>query len=199
MSSAQFPEKPERLRSGVYQIKNTANGKCYVGSSFAFGRRWNRHIRELRGNIHPNAKLQAAWNKYGPENFEFSVVECVEKDVILEREQFWIDSVDPEYNICKVAGNTSGVRPGADARLKMSMAKIGKTVSKEAREKISAYQKTKPVDWIAVAKSSESRRGGKRSPDARKRMSLAALGRTMSQAHKDAIAKSMREYRANRG
>lgn len=78
---------------GIYKITNKINGKWYVGSTrneFRF--RWYCHKNRLRNNKHTNPHLQAAWKKYGEENFLFEVLEKVE-DVksLKEREQFYLD------------------------------------------------------------------------------------------------------------
>jgi hypothetical protein len=54
--------------------------------------------------------LQAAWDKYGEENFEFSVLEITDKNNLLEAEQAWLNNTgafDKEigYNIFKYAGS----------------------------------------------------------------------------------------------
>ena len=100
----------KEIISGVYQIRNKINNKVYVGSSKDISQRWLQHISGLKNNKHRNQHLQYAWNKYGEENFEFSILEIVVnqnnfKDILIEREQFWIDkfhSVNNKfgYNIC---------------------------------------------------------------------------------------------------
>ncbi|MBT9788673.1 hypothetical protein GPK90_04850 [Clostridium sp. MCC344] len=66
--------KKEKL-IGVYQIKNVANGKIYIGSSKDIFTRWKQHKAKLNKNAHVNEHLQKAWNKYGENNFIFSIVE----------------------------------------------------------------------------------------------------------------------------
>lgn len=85
---------------GIYVIENLKNGKKYIGKSVYIKRRWGEHIRQLNANEHANDHLQAAWNKYGRESFSFRVQEYCERDVISEREMFWIThyrSHDPAY------------------------------------------------------------------------------------------------------
>jgi len=180
------------MKSGIYKIVNTNNGKCYVGSSFVIQRRWNRHKRELIAGIHPNAKLQASWNKHGADAFDLVVIELVGEDALIGREQFWIDSIAPDYNISLVAGNTAGVFPDAEAREKMAAAKRGKPRSPETRAKISAYQKTRVISEETIRKASEARRGQKRTQEARLRMSLAAKGRVMSEDQKARISAALK-------
>lgn len=59
--------------SGVYQILCLPTGKVYVGSAVDLYGRWRDHRRYLRQGIHHNKYLQAAWDKYGEESFEFWV------------------------------------------------------------------------------------------------------------------------------
>lgn len=86
---------------GVYCILNTITNKQYIGStSESFKIRFIHHKWSLKNNKHKNSHLQHAWNKYGEDVFIFKVIEEVE-DMILEREQYWIDQQDFEslYNI----------------------------------------------------------------------------------------------------
>ena len=96
--------------SGVYQIKCTSNGKIYIGSAFDIRNRCEQHRRSLRRREHPNAHLQAAWNKYGEENFEFLALETTDQNSRLDAEQNWIDqtqSANKEFgfNIYSIAGS----------------------------------------------------------------------------------------------
>jgi group I intron endonuclease len=83
---------------GIYRIKNLVNGKCYYGSSKQIEKRFDRHKRELKNNIHINCILQRAWDKYGEDNFLFEIVEKCDINVLLEREQRYLD-LQPDYNI----------------------------------------------------------------------------------------------------
>jgi group I intron endonuclease len=83
---------------GIYRIKNLVNGKCYYGSSKQIEKRFDRHKRELKNNIHINCVLQRAWDKYGENNFIFEIVEECNINILLETEQKYLD-LQPEYNI----------------------------------------------------------------------------------------------------
>lgn len=76
---------------GIYKIENIINNKVYIGSSNNIERRWKEHKRLLNNNKHHSIKLQRAWNKYGSENFKFSVLEECEVDRLLYLEQYYID------------------------------------------------------------------------------------------------------------
>lgn len=78
------------MTCGIYFISNLVNNKIYVGQSISIEKRWVHHKWKLRENNHENIKLQNAWNKYGEENFEFSIVcECEEKQ-LNTLEQYYI-------------------------------------------------------------------------------------------------------------
>lgn len=75
----------------IYKIVNLVNDKFYVGSTTNKKVRFREHRKQLRGNRHHCKHLQAAWNKYGEEKFDFRVVEEVPNEVSLhEVEDCWL-------------------------------------------------------------------------------------------------------------
>lgn len=76
---------------GIYIITSLVNRKVYIGQSTNIELRWLSHKEALSGNKHQNRHLQNSWNKYGEENFIFSVLEECSEDKLTEREQYWID------------------------------------------------------------------------------------------------------------
>lgn len=108
--------------SCIYIILNVINNKRYIGSAKDFKVRKYRHLLALRKNQHGNIFLQRAFNKYGEENFKFEIIAIV-KDIndLIEREQFYLDLLKPEYNICKIAGSALGRKHTSEAILKMSI------------------------------------------------------------------------------
>lgn len=141
--------------SGIYRITCTANGKIYIGSSINLrARRWD-HFYKLKKGKHKNPILQAAFNKYGESYFEFSVLELCGIDVLLAREQHYIDALLPKFNVCKVAGNTLGHRHGKESRDKISKANagklIGRTLSVETKQRMSQSQKGRKKPTLCKA------------------------------------------------
>src|SRR5271157_4148479 len=102
------------MKSGIYKIINTSNGKFYIGSTKDTDKRWYDHKRELTLNIHINPKLQHSWNKYGKNAFTFSILEEVESDQIklFEREQHYLDTLKPFER--KIGYNISPTAEGGD-------------------------------------------------------------------------------------
>ena len=95
------------MARGIYKIINVVNNKFYVGSAVRLSRRRTRHFSELRTNRHNNAKLQAAWNKYGESSFIFVVVEELPDDAdLLAAEDRWLkEHVGKDY--CYNIGTTA--------------------------------------------------------------------------------------------
>lgn len=94
---------------GIYKIENLINGSIYIGQSIDIEKRWSTHISILNQNNHYNAHLQNAWNKYGSENFKFSIVEECKQFELNDREIYWIDKYDSfinGYNLTPGGGNT---------------------------------------------------------------------------------------------
>lgn len=96
--------------SGIYAIKNTKNGKVYVGSSVNINRRIKDHFRDLENGEHHSIKLQRAYSRAKDKSiFEPCVLELVsEKSELFAREQYWIDKFDAfnsGYNCSAFADN----------------------------------------------------------------------------------------------
>lgn len=69
----------------IYCIYNKINNKSYIGKSVDFDARKKEHIRKLKCGKHINNHLQNSWDKYGEENFLFSVLLSDVSDLKLNR------------------------------------------------------------------------------------------------------------------
>ncbi len=102
--------------SGIYKIQRIGTDQCYVGSSHWIGKRWATHRRELNNARHQASRLQNSWSKYGQGSFEFSVLEEVYgvgdelKALLVQREQAWMDQLNPCFNTVPAAGSTLGFK-----------------------------------------------------------------------------------------
>jgi hypothetical protein len=106
-------EYKERVKpSGVFQIKNTANGKVLLGSSLNLEGPLNKHRFILTINGHPNKELQKDWKELGPDQFTFEILETIQvkddpnfnlKDELTLLEEIWMEKLQPfgerGYNI----------------------------------------------------------------------------------------------------
>lgn len=121
---------------------NNITKKYYIGSAIHLTSRFNTHKSSLKKNKHYNQYLQNAWNKYGEKNFRFEVLEEVlDKNLLIQREQYYIDVLEPQYNICKSAGNVLGTKHTEEEKMKISKAHKGKVVSEETKAKLSKAHK----------------------------------------------------------
>jgi group I intron endonuclease len=124
-------------KSGVYSITNLFTHEMYIGSCISkIDNRFRAHRHHLRLNTHGNKKLQNSWNKYKENNFVFLPIENVDPKKCIEREQFWIDTLSPDFNLLRIAGSRFGLKFTKEAKIKMSNAKKGKFKSIETRNKM---------------------------------------------------------------
>lgn len=95
------------MKSGVYKIQCIFNNKLYIGSSKNIGNRITNHLRDLKNNTHKNFYLQKDYIDYGIKNFDFNIIEYCQN--YNEKEQYYINLLNPEYNICKEHNTKKGV------------------------------------------------------------------------------------------
>lgn len=136
---------PYKKISGIYQIKNVINNKVYVGSSINLKNRLNTHKYTLKHNNHFNNHLQSSYNKHGVENFIFEIIEECDKEVLLERENYWIKNFRATdknfgYNKRPDATNNSGIIISEITREKLRSSHLGHKRSEEAHNKILSSQ-----------------------------------------------------------
>ena len=115
-------------KSYIYKITCKENNKFYVGSTVDFERRWTIHKSLLNNNKHHSKVLQNCWNKYGEDMFQFEVVETIDKqdkDFLLQREQYFLDTLKPELNICEIAGSCLGIKRTIEFGINKSLSQIG--------------------------------------------------------------------------
>ena len=80
--------KNKRFPIGVFQIRNTVNGKILVDWSVNLEKIWNRHRTELEFGGHRNPRLQQDWNEFGKEAFVFEILAEVKRSDEGADEQF---------------------------------------------------------------------------------------------------------------
>lgn len=201
------------MSSGIYLIKHIISGRLYVGSALSIPRRILEHRRDLRAGRHVNRRLQNAWNKYGPDAFDFSVLEAVDDPTrLIQCEQRWIDAlkaaIKPNFNISPTAGSLLGVKLSVATRAKMSAAHMGRKQSPEsiakvvavhlgakrspeARARISAAQRRRPMHPNTRAAIALAIKGRTFSAKTRAKMSASSLGKPKSAEHSANISRAM--------
>lgn len=102
--------KDDRYKTGVYCIKNTLNNKIYIGStSNNFYNRYHQHISDYKVGKREIRILYRAFDKYGIENFEFTIICICSKSDCIKMEQFYINN-GTDYNCSMVAGSLLGMK-----------------------------------------------------------------------------------------
>jgi group I intron endonuclease len=96
------------MACGIYKIVNKINGKIYIGSTRRLTQRKREHFAKLKEN-RGNSIIRSAVAKYGVDNFEFVIIEVFYfwmeaetvyiDEILTSREQYFVDTLKPEYNI----------------------------------------------------------------------------------------------------
>lgn len=123
---------------GVYIIQNKVDGRFYVGHSVDIDKRFIAHKSYLRRDCHHCIFLQRAWNKYGEDNFEFTIIkECSLEDSI-NLEQYYLDNCKFDlYNTGKLAkfgGDLISNNPNRDVIIEMRRQTTIKRMSEMSSE-----------------------------------------------------------------
>jgi group I intron endonuclease len=130
----------------IYKIVNKITNIFYIGSAMNYEARWQKHVNDLRANRHDNNYLQNAWNKYGESAFEIQILEFCEKETLLMREQWWIETSNccnraMGYNLSPKAGSVKGIKWSDASKALMSKLKSGGKHSAETKQKMSETRK----------------------------------------------------------
>ena len=87
---------------GVIQITNRINGKIFIAAYPNLKNRWLTIKGQLGTGMHVNSQLQKDWNQFGPEAFDYKVLE--EKDTekvvdvhweVKQMEKKWLEKLQP--------------------------------------------------------------------------------------------------------
>ena len=107
-----------RKKVGVYLWLNNENGNKYVGSSVSLSVRMYTYY-SLRSLVKSNRPIDRALLKYGFSKFSFYILEYCTSENVIEREQYFLDTIKPEYNIVEKAGSTIGYKHTEESLAKM--------------------------------------------------------------------------------
>jgi len=110
------------MKSGIYKITSLSHpDRIYVGSAVDLRKRQQQHWNQFRRGKHINYLLLGHIKKYSISDLKFEIIERCPVESLLMREQFFIDSLQPSFNICKKAGNTLGRKWTEAARNKREL------------------------------------------------------------------------------
>ena len=108
----------------IYRISSKLKiGRYYIGSAASFSKRRNKHMEDLKKGKHHSPKLQNHVNKYGINDLSFDILEKIEDtSLLLEREQYYLNMLEPYFNISLIAGSRQGLKNSKSHNDKISKA-----------------------------------------------------------------------------
>jgi group I intron endonuclease len=109
------------------------------------------HQSNLRNNKHKNQYLQNAWNKYGETAFVFGIIEYFNQDVLIEKEQYYIDITPKKYNLRLTAASNLGLSMSVETKEKIRNKALGRTPSTEVKSLLSTLKQKPKYIKIAIA------------------------------------------------
>lgn len=180
------------MKSGIYLILNNINNNLYIGSAVDIFGRWSKHIGDLRRGRHYNSHLQAAWNKYGEQNFSFDALEPVEAQHLIEREQYYIDMLKPEYNMRPIAESPLGTHLSEETRKKIGDANRRRVWTEASKEKMRLASTGRKFSDEVKLKLSNSRKGKAQSPEHIKNRTSTQVGKTRSEESKKRMSEAQK-------
>jgi group I intron endonuclease len=144
--------------SGIYKIQSRIHlDRFYIGSAQNIKVRWLLHISELRRNKHKNNKLQNHFNKYGESDLIFSLIVGCSKENLIAYEQFYIDVLNPYFNILKNAYSVLGYKHSEETKEYLRKINLGHKMTLEQNKKNRLARLGKPV-WSKGIKFTELHR-----------------------------------------
>jgi len=211
-------------KCGIYLITNTLNGKRYVGwwgSAQDLGRR-------LRYYYSPNSMkhvllksrmlIYSSILKYTLTPFKLDIIEYCDSSVLHQRETYFIEKLNPEYNILRIGSSLIGFKHREISKIKMRIARAKRVVqsivyrlglcasrwesalnrkrerhTEETRAKIKSALLGRKLSETTIAKLKtklKNRVWNKpgRRPEARVKMSEAKLGRKLNEETRTKIS-----------
>jgi group I intron endonuclease len=143
------------------------NNKVYIGQAVDLAQRKRQHFSLLGLNKHDSGHLQNAYNKYGKDNFVFSVILYCEPFELTRYEQALVDITSNIYNIRKLCVDSNrGIKYSEEVRLK--------NVERQLGEKSPMFGKHLPEE--VKRKIGDGNRGKKRTPEQIAILSKAHIG-----------------------
>lgn len=192
----------------IYKITNKLNKKYYIGQTkTSINKRWSKHIYTAFNERSRDYEcyFYRAIRKYGKENWIFEILENNIQTIELanEIEIKYIsnyNSNDKKIGYNSTSGG-SNYEHSAETKLKIGAANRGKIISKEHKEKISAFHTGNKYNLgriqtdISKLKNRQSHIGKKQSEETKKKISNANSNKKHSDASSQYLGVSFRKDR----
>lgn len=93
-----------KSKSGIYMFTNKITSDFYIGQSKNLYNKFLNYFNPSYLKRTKNSRISRAMLKYGYSNFSLSILEYCDKADLTSREQYYLDKLNPVYNILKIAG-----------------------------------------------------------------------------------------------
>jgi len=131
-------------KAGIYRWVNKVNGNTYIGSSVNLGRRLRVYydFSYLSVRVQKSkSRIYSAILKHGYSNFQLEILEYCTKENAISREQYYIDLLNPVYNLNSIAGSRLGSTHSEETKRKMRNTAQGRKMSEQAKILLSLANK----------------------------------------------------------
>lgn len=128
-------------KAAVYIFQHIENkSEIYIGSTYNINQRIKQHRYSVKNGHRTCPKFYNYIEKYGWDNFRLGILEYINiydlnkdkyeiKSVILDREQYYLNKINPSLNINKTAGSTLGYKHTEEMRKTMGLLRKGKSIN----------------------------------------------------------------------
>lgn len=147
-------------KSGIYRWTLNESGKFYIGSAENIKRRLKDYynVSYLENEIKKNNSLiYRVLLKYGYSAFSLDIIEYCDKTLLIEKEQYYLDLLKPEYNLLKFAYSLSGFKHSDTTKELMRSLATGRTHTEKSKQKMTANSATSQTVIFTNNKSGESK------------------------------------------
>ena len=174
--------KDNKNKSGIYKWTNKLTNDSYVGQSIDLSKRFIRYFNLSYFRNRGTLAINRALIKYGFSSFQLEILEYCDIADLNKREQYYLDTLKPRYNILKIAGSSSGHKLSEETKAKISQSLKGVYV----KEKSALYgrkhsEETKALMSLKKSNVNNPLFGKTHSEETKELMRLKALGRKHSE------------------
>jgi len=174
--------KDNKNKSGIYKWTNKLTNDSYVGQSIDLSKRFIRYFNLSYLRNRGTLAINRALIKYGFSSFQLEILEYCDIADLNKREQYYLDTLKPRYNILKIAGSSSGHKLSEETKAKISQSLKGVYV----KEKSALYgrkhsEETKALMSLKKSNVNNPLFGKTHSEETKELMRLKALGRKHSE------------------
>jgi group I intron endonuclease len=143
-------------KSGIYMLTNKVTKQIYIGLSTDLSKRFKNYFSLSYLKSKANSIINSALIKYKYSNFSLTILEYCDKSDLKIREQFYIDKLNPQYNILKGAGNSLNSKHLENTKTKHN--KSLKRVSVQEKSTLIGNLQTEPtIKLMNLKKLKESK------------------------------------------